>query len=132
MRLERESDFVFLMACELKNSARHRRFASILAVAPQNESFAIDRFLSESIRESDAFCVIGGVVYVLMGETNRAGARRASERFREALRLAGEAWFAVAEFPHDGGDPTTLFDSVRQRLEQAKAQSAQGLAIANG
>jgi len=113
-------DFEWLLDYELKHSARHRRFVSLVMVSANGNSHKLDKMLNDIVRETDPTFSLPGSIAVLMGETDSAGANQAIERYREAIGNIVSVNYAIASFPDDGKTFGELMDTAHQRLNISK------------
>lgn len=112
----------WLLDYELNQSIRHRRFLSLVMLAPRN-GHNRQRFrsiLDDLVRCSDPVFSVNGTVAVLMGETDKNGAVRAVERYQETVNKAIEARYSVASFPEDARETEKLIHTAHRRLETAQ------------
>ena len=109
-------DLEWLLDYELKQSARHRRFVSLVMLTANGNSHKLDKMLNDVVRETDPIFSLPGSMAVLMGETDSAGANQAIERYREAIGNKVSVNYAVASFPDDGKTFGELINKAHQRL----------------
>ena len=116
MKPKNGHDLEWLLDYELKQSARHRRFASLVMLSANGSSKKLDSMLEGVVRTSDPIFFLNDAIAVLMGETDRAGARKAVRRYHEVIGEAADVQSAVASFPNDGKASEELIDIARTRL----------------
>jgi len=124
-------DLEWLLDYELKQSARHRRFVSLVMLTANGNSHKLDKMLNDVVRETDPIFSLPGSMAVLMGETDNNGAQQAIERYREAIDETMDVKFAVASFPDDGKASSELMDTAHRRLEIANTSDS-GPVVADG
>jgi len=113
-------DLEWLLAYELRLSARHRRFVSLVMLSPQNGPGEVDRLLDGAVRDSDVMFVLNGTKVVLMGETDEMGARRAVERYQRTIDGKMDVRYGISSFPLDGKAPEDLIRTADRRLHKAR------------
>jgi len=112
----------WLVDYELNQSVRHRRFFSLVMLAPSN-GYNRERFrsvLGDLVRCSDPVFSVNGTVAVLMGETDKNGAVRAVERYQDTVNKALDVRYSVTTFPEDANDTEKLISTGHRRLETAQ------------
>jgi len=72
----------------------------------------LESMLNGALRDSEVLFPLDHAIAVLMGETERAGAVKAIERYREAIGESADVRYAVASFPDDGNGTTELIGSA--------------------
>ena len=83
------------------------------------------------IRHSDTFFSINGSVVVLMGETDRAGALKAVERYQGLINGAIDVRYSVTSFPDDVKVTSKIIKTAYRRLEAAHTLD-RGAVVAEG
>ena len=116
MKSENGYDLEWLLDYELTQSARHRRFVSLVMLSANGSTGKIEPMLNGALRDSDVLFSLDHAVAVLMGETERAGAINAIKRYREAIGESLDVQYAVASFPDDGKATTELLDKAYGQL----------------
>ena len=120
------------MDYELTQSARHRRFLSLVMISPKKSSEQLlTRILAGMIRHSDTYFSINGSVVVLMGETDGAGALMAVKRYQELINGAIDVRYSVTSFPDDVKETSKIINTAYRRLEAAHALDS-GAVVAEG
>ena len=113
-----------LLDYELKQSTRHRQYASLVMLTANGKSYKLIRMLRKVVREADSVFSLAGSMAVLMGETDTDGAQKAIERYRKIIGDIVKVKYAVASFPKDGKGVGELIDASHRRLDFAKASDA--------
>ena len=121
----------WLLDYELKQSARHRRFASLVMLSANGSSKKLDGMLEDVVRASDAIFFLNDAIAVLMGETDTAGALKAVNRYRELISAMMDVQYAVSSFPLDGKASKELIDIARRRLNVADTSDS-GVVVDQG
>jgi len=119
MKPKNGKDLEWLLDYELTQSARHRRFVSLVMLSANGNTKKLDRMLGEAVRNSDALFFISGAVAVLMGETDRSGALQAVGRYQDEISDSVDVRYAVSSFPGDGRATSEMMDVARRRLNMA-------------
>lgn len=114
-----DSNFQWLLEYELRASARNRRFLSLVGVDSDRKPEEVQRVLEGTIREGDVVFSLDDTTVLLMGETERAGAHRAIERFTDVLDGEMEVRFAVSSYPADGKTPEDLMQAMAAGFDTA-------------
>ena len=110
-------DLEWLLDYEITQSTRHRRFVSLVMLSANGSTGKIETMLDGAFRDSDVFFSLDHAVAVLMGETERAGALEAIERYRETIGQTLDVQYAVASFPDDGKATSELMDIAYEQLD---------------
>ena len=119
MKTKNGHDLEWLLDYELKQSARHRRFASLVLLSANGSSNKLDKILNGVVRASDPIFFLKDTIAVLMGETDGAGARKAVKRYREVISAMMNVQFSVASFPEDAKASKELIHTAHCRLDVA-------------
>ena len=110
----------WLLDYEIRLSTRYRRFLSFVMVsAADKDPTTLDQVLSETIRSSDVRFLEQNGISVVMGETGKADAVHAIERYKRTLSGSMNARYAVATFPSDGKTSVALRHTALKRLKKA-------------
>lgn len=109
----------WLVDFELRGAARYRRFATLVMITAPESAVELIDFLADSIRGSDAVFHFESSAAILMGETDPSGAMAAVMRFKSRCDETIDLRFAVASYPSDGRDATTLLSALQRRRQEA-------------
>ena len=124
-------DLQWLLGHELRLSARHRRFASLVVCASLDAPAEFDGLLRDVIRESDVLFVVDAARVVLMCETDGAGACAAAERYEGRINGSMAVRYGVSSYPVDGKSPEEVLDAAWRRLDAAKLPGS-GCVVSEG
>jgi hypothetical protein len=129
--MDRNSQFLeWLLDYELRSSARHRRFVSLVMATPADCQVDLTELLSDACRETDEVFACRTASAVVMGETDEGQAELAIKRLQQMCRGI-DLRFALASYPKDGRMPSDLLWIAHRRLNEAKRGSA-GAVVASG
>jgi hypothetical protein len=133
MKTKNRHDLEWLLDYELNQSARHRRFVSLvmLSLEGNGDWEKLDKILDGIVRYSDALFFLTNSIAVLMGETDNSGALKAVERYQEMISAAMDVRYAIASFPNDGKAPMELIYTADRRLTIANTLD-RGSIVAKG
>jgi len=126
-----ENDLKWLLDYELQQSARHRRFVSMVLLSANGNSKKLEKMMKDVARDTDPLFFLPHAIAVLMGETDTRGAVKALERYREVISPAIDVRYSVASFPEDGKGPAELTRTARTRLDKAN-KLERGSVVAKG
>lgn len=118
------ADLDWIMNYEILSCMRYRRFASIIMLSTENSDCDLDSMLEETIRNSDELFIMPMGYAVLMGETEKAGALRAVERYKENVKEVCDLRFGIATYPMDGKSAAELLSAARRRLDRARSMAS--------
>lgn len=124
------AELAWILEYELCSASRYRRFVSLIMISDAGGSLTC-RMLESLMRRSDELFVLESGTAILMGETEKAGALQAVERYKHAYLGELDLRFAVASYPRDGDAPQTLLSTARRRLDIAQ-NSLTGAVISSG
>jgi len=110
-------DLEWLLDYEITQSTRHRRFASLVMLSANGSTSRIEPLLNGVLRDSDVLFPLDHAVAVLMGETERTGAIKAIERYKQILGDILDVQYGVASFPDDGKATNELIETAYSQLE---------------
>jgi len=116
---------------QLRSSARHRHFMSIVVMSSHNGASDIRLLLGDAIRDSDALFVSGREAVLVMPETEQMGALKAVMRFRTRTDRDSDVRFGVSTYPVDGQGGWELMEVGRRRLRRAMGLK-RGAVVASG
>jgi hypothetical protein len=129
---------------EIERSRRYRHAFTLIRVAPESRRVirpgrrrheALDELaagLRACVRTGDVAWSEGSALYVLLPETDAAGADAVVERFRRAARaVAGDADVRVASFPEQGLTDHALRAAVARPPLRAGAFTRTGAVSSN-
>ena len=122
MKNRNGQDLEWLLEYELAQSARHRRFVSLVMLSANGSTKKIEPILDGALRDSDVLFSLDHAVAVLMGETERAGALNAIKRYRNAIGESLDVQYAVASFPDDGKATEELIDLAYSQLDMPQQE----------
>ena len=114
-------DLELLLAYELSQSTRHLRYLSLVMLRLNEAGPKLASLLRGGMRESDSTFFAGNVALVVMGETHKADAIKAVNRYRDEFCNRFDVRASVSSFPDDGKGPEELMNVLERRLEDAMA-----------
>ena len=119
MKSSNRNSLRFFLAYELNQSIRHRHYVSLVLLSQQSIPDKIPKTLERIVRHSDMVFFFPNYLAILMGETEKAEALKAVERYQESINGAIDVRCSVASFPYDGKTPLELMYTAIKRLQMA-------------
>jgi len=131
---EMQADFIVLrqvLQYELHSAERYRRFVSLVMISTDSESYGrVRKVLCAHVRNSDLIAGTDGSIVVLMGETDKAGALCALDRYLRLFHNNVELYCSIVTYPSDGGMPDRLIPLAYRRLKAAKSTGPRSVVAA--
>jgi hypothetical protein len=112
----------WLLDYELCVAARYRRPVSLIMIGC-NDGDLRPKLLGSVMRGSDELFLLEADAAIVLSETEKAGALRAVERYKEAYLDCMDLRFAVVSYPGDGRTMECLLRTACQRMARAKRGS---------
>jgi hypothetical protein len=126
-----EPNMEWLLDYEVRLSARHRRFVSLVMIDTDKPRKSLEKVLSKAIRSSDVCFPENGGLAIVMGETGSSEALQAIERYNQNTSGIMDICYSVASYPADAKTLDELKHVAQRRLEKAKTLES-GSVVAEG
>ncbi len=110
----------WLVDHELALAKRYRRFFTLLLLEQENPQLTPEQALGAGMRQCDTpYAFPGGLIAVVLSETDAQGALAALDRYREHGRVGRKSRFGIASYPEDNVPAGDFLALGLKRLRKA-------------